>query len=135
MSDFKPIAGVMREPRRILSQPAAPITPGAEVIDVSNGAGAPLFLTRAEMDALGYIQRPDKATGELRWVPGMWRDPINGQWVYPPEREPDDRGGYKYREALQALEQEYRRRRAEAKESTEDGPIRRKLRGFGEPKP
>lgn len=131
MSSFKPIGTVMSRPDRILSRPADFAGAASEVVDVANGAMPPLYLTAAEREALGYIQRPDRESGELRWVSGMWRDPINGQWVYPPEREPNDLDGSLYRIALQGLEADYRRRRAEAK-ADDEKPIRRKLRGFGD---
>lgn len=67
--------------------------------------GATIYLTAAEAAASGL--RCFGVGEERRCQFGLWRD-SRGEWVYPPEHDPTDLDGFRYREALKDLEQAHR---------------------------
>jgi hypothetical protein len=85
-----------------------PVMAGAAVeaqITLTLKSGATLRLTAKEAADAGLHCT---GSGEERICQfGLWRD-SRGEWVYPPEHDPTDLDGYRYRQALHELEQAHR---------------------------
>lgn len=101
--------------------------PGELLRSVVTKAGATIYLTAAEAAAAGL--RCFGAGDERRCQFGLWRD-SRGEWVYPPEHDPQDLDGARYREALRELkvahdvDMQSKRRQARTPAYVPDDPFR-----------
>jgi hypothetical protein len=109
---MKPILQVVERigiPTRRAADAGQPTPAGLSPLTIAivSGAGqAPMYLSPAEIAAVGGHQVTNPHTGQRVWQFGLWQE--GGEWVYPPFRDPADVDGSRYRAGLAKLREEHR---------------------------